>query len=323
MARDADNAEVYLIPNNFIDESRLFNGMVRTRNFVEAVVVLLCIGIPCGMFIPSDFEAKFGVMAIAAGLPAFITLAGINGDSVIRFIRLALNWKKTAQVMLYNDNARTYHARPLEVMMSEDTASDIVAKQLDDWRAKRAERDANIEYIEGVDFVFSDDDEYQRMMPKEMREQLRREEKQKNSKKSQKPKNNQIKALPVASDPATSPDDCHFEPVKTNDTDAKIASDTPVATELPAQDERDATETELRLDADALTPEQTSQDVSPEPLEFAFTEESASEEISFVETSAGESAADVFTFDDTEAVEVVEDPQSGPNKETDADTARI
>lgn len=64
-----------------------------------------------------------------AGSLASISIAfsyGYNGDSLFTFIKYATGWRKTKQVMLYNEEARTFQTRPIAVAMAEVTPADRV-----------------------------------------------------------------------------------------------------------------------------------------------------------------------------------------------------
>lgn len=184
-----ENTRTYLIPNNFIDEGRVFNGAIRTRYLIEAILIFVAIAVPCWLFIPKTVQAKYAIL-LALALPfTIIALTGINGDSLFGFLKVAWNWCKERQIMLFNDNARTYQARPVDVMLSEVYASDVLLNSLEQWRAQRAQQNANVEWIENVDFVFCEDEEYERMLPQAVREQLKREKKAKEKAEKEKKKN--------------------------------------------------------------------------------------------------------------------------------------
>lgn len=186
-----ENVKTYLIPNNFIDEGRVFNGAIRTRYLIEAIIIFIAIAGPCWLFIPNTVTAKFGI-TLGCSLPfTMLALVGINGDSLSGFIKAAWSWRKERQIMLYNDNTRTYMARPVDVMLSEVNASDVLVNSLEKWRTQRSMRDVNVELIENIDFVFMEDDEFEKMTPQDIREKKKREKKEaekarKNSKKNKK-----------------------------------------------------------------------------------------------------------------------------------------
>ncbi len=181
-----DNIQTYLIPNNFIDETRVFNGMLRIRNLIEAIIMLIMIAGPCILFIPKTVTAKFGI-TLACSLPlTMLALMGVNDDSLTTFIKSAISWRKNRQVMLYNDNARTFNARPVDVMLSEVYVSDVLMNSVEKWRAQRSQRDAMVELVENVDFVFKEDDEYVKMTPQEERTRLRQQKKEAKKRKGKK-----------------------------------------------------------------------------------------------------------------------------------------
>lgn len=173
-----EQTQTYLIPNNFIDEGRVFNGAIRIRYLIEAIIVFIAIAGPCWLLIPSTVQAKTGIL-LGCSLPlTMLALAGLNGDSLSDFLKSALAWKKYRQVMLYNENARTYQARPIDVMLSETNASDILMNSLEKWKNQRSQQNANMDLVENVDFVFLEDKEYEKMTPQEIREKQKREEKE-------------------------------------------------------------------------------------------------------------------------------------------------
>lgn len=159
--------KTYLIPSNFIDESRVLNGMIRTKYLIEAIILFAVVFFPLWFLIPPDLEEKLGI-TVGCALPlAMIALLGINGDALSTFVKSAYRWRKNKQVMLYNDSARTFAARPVDMMMAETNASEVIINSLANWRSRRAERDADVQLVENVDFVFKEDDEYRLLTPEE------------------------------------------------------------------------------------------------------------------------------------------------------------
>lgn len=158
-----EQIHTYLIPNNFIDESRTFNGMLKTRHVIEAVICLAAVAGPSWLLIPSTVASKWTIV-LGLSLPlALLSLMGINGDSLFTFIKYATGWRKTKQVMLYNEEARTFQTRPIEVAMTELTPADRVMGVYDSWRENRAAEFGKVELVENVDFIFMEDTEYEKM----------------------------------------------------------------------------------------------------------------------------------------------------------------
>lgn len=197
-----EQIQTYLIPNNFIDESRVFNGAIRVRYLVEAIIIFVAIAGPCWLLIPSDTSAKLGI-TLGCSLPlTLLALTGINGDSLSDFLKSALSWKKYKQIMLYNENVRTYQARPVDVMLAETNPSDVLRNSLEKWKTQRSQQNANMDLVENVDFVFMEDKEYEKMTSQEIREQQKRAAKEakkarKEKKKLKKLKNRETLLLTV------------------------------------------------------------------------------------------------------------------------------
>lgn len=46
MSKPNEDRDVYYIPPNFLTSGRLFGGMIRARNAIEACVLVLLTGVP-------------------------------------------------------------------------------------------------------------------------------------------------------------------------------------------------------------------------------------------------------------------------------------
>ena len=170
-----EQIQTYLIPNNFIDESRTFNGMLKTRHVIEAAICLVVLGGASWLFIPPTVSFKL-TLALGISLPLPLAcLAGINGDSLFTFVKYATKWKKTKQVMLYNSEARTFQSRPIEVAMTELSPADRVMSMYEQWREGQSAKLEQVELVENVDFVFMEDTEYEKMtiVPDDKKEHLK------------------------------------------------------------------------------------------------------------------------------------------------------
>ena len=67
MAVQQESYKTYQIPENFVDDSRIIKGMFRTKNFIEAVIMVLIALIPA-MLIP--------VQTISQRITAVILICG-------------------------------------------------------------------------------------------------------------------------------------------------------------------------------------------------------------------------------------------------------
>ena len=118
-----EKREVYFIPPNFLTSGRLFGGMIRVRNAIEACVLVLLTGIPI-LKIPAPLTTRV-IILILITLPAGVFgVIGIEDDSLSEF---AISWVKWLM------NRRVLHSEAaLQAMRSEpgapvihDTPEDI------------------------------------------------------------------------------------------------------------------------------------------------------------------------------------------------------
>jgi len=115
--QDEERPDVHLIPDNFMNDGKMFNGMIGTRNFFEAIGFGVGLG-----FIEYVFMSGVGlstativaVILITAGPVAIAALIGINGDSLTQFIVIFLNYMKNKRKLRYRrimKNAKTSGSR--------------------------------------------------------------------------------------------------------------------------------------------------------------------------------------------------------------------
>lgn len=150
--------DVYIIPENFIEGGRIFNGMFKTRNFIEAIVLSLIVGAPLWMIHYPSISVKITVLSIFV-LPLFmIAVSGINDSSLIEFAQQFLKWRKSKRVMLYNGKARSRAVRPADVIDAQEMPKDKLVQAVNNWKDKRKPKTTQTSFVEGVDFVFYDDE---------------------------------------------------------------------------------------------------------------------------------------------------------------------
>lgn len=108
-----EKREVYFIPPNFLTSGRLFGGMIRVRNAIEACVLVLLTGIPI-LKIPAPLTTRV-IILILITLPAGVFgVVGIEDDSLSEF---AIGWIKWLM------NRRVLHSEAaLQVMRLESDA---------------------------------------------------------------------------------------------------------------------------------------------------------------------------------------------------------
>ena len=92
------------ITPNFIDTGRMFNGLVATRNFIELAIFVL---FPYGVLLLTHFTWVFQrthvtVYTLSLFLFGSIFVLGINGDSVLEFLKYYKVYKKNRRIARYN-----------------------------------------------------------------------------------------------------------------------------------------------------------------------------------------------------------------------------
>ena len=149
--------DVYIIPENFIEGGRIFNGMFKTRNFIEAAVLSLIVGVPLWMIPYPSITVKLSVVSIFV-VPIFlIAVTGINDGSFIEFLQQFMKWKKSKRVMLYNGQTQSRAVRPADVIDAQEMPKDKFVQTVNDWKDKRKAKSSQTSFVEGVDFVFKED----------------------------------------------------------------------------------------------------------------------------------------------------------------------
>jgi len=166
-----EKQNVYIIPENFIDEGRCIRGMFKTRNFIEGLVAALILGFPSLLIPFSAIEYKIGFCFVALGLPFAVVYNGFNGDATSVFLRYARHWFKNKDNMLYDEKLKVLKETPLDYMESQPSARDNLIDKVESIKEKVI-RQNDTEYIEGETFVFEEDEELEKLLV-EMPEQMR------------------------------------------------------------------------------------------------------------------------------------------------------
>lgn len=154
---DEEKVKIYDIPDNFIDESRIFNGIFKTRNFVEGVVMALIAAIPALLIPASTLNTRIVILIAICGPFFLLGNAGYNGDPISTTILHAKAWYQGRGIMLYNANSRALKESPLAYMESTELPRDKLVDMVNNWKNARRQRNERMVYIEGETFEFIDD----------------------------------------------------------------------------------------------------------------------------------------------------------------------
>ena len=88
MQRPNEEMNVYYIPPNFLTSGRLFGGMIRVRNAIEACVLVLLTGIPI-LQLPFSLTTRIVILCLITLPLGVFGVVGIDGDSLSEFV---FNW---------------------------------------------------------------------------------------------------------------------------------------------------------------------------------------------------------------------------------------
>lgn len=95
-----------IIPENFVDTGRCFNGMFRTRNLIEGLIL----AVPIAHFLIESalpVNQKIVLTAVIAGGILIFFINGLNGDSVTEFIINVVTYNKKMRVAKYNPRVKS------------------------------------------------------------------------------------------------------------------------------------------------------------------------------------------------------------------------
>ena len=101
------NFETYYIPANYTDAGKVF-GMFEIRNVMEAVLVGIPVLFICISLLPLAMTAKIVVTLVIFVPTAGFALIGISDDSLTRYIKAWIGWRKKRRVLTFRGGGRSY-----------------------------------------------------------------------------------------------------------------------------------------------------------------------------------------------------------------------
>ena len=162
MAELKETARQYYIPDNYIEEGRVFQGRIRLRNLIEGIVmgmISASVGIVAVLVWPQmKLEIKVSLIAILAIPPLIFGVRGFNGDTVSATLKYAVAWMKNRDTMLYNTATKRLRLDPLMTLMNQTTARDQLLESIEEKRQENIRKKAELSMSEGKDFVFAEDE---------------------------------------------------------------------------------------------------------------------------------------------------------------------
>ena len=86
IAKNKEERDIFLIPPNFLNEGSLFGGMLKLRNTLEAVVLVVGVTISILKITVFSFTAKTILLCLTALPICIFALIGIGGESLTAFL---------------------------------------------------------------------------------------------------------------------------------------------------------------------------------------------------------------------------------------------
>lgn len=104
MENKAEGKEIYYIPPNFLTTGRLFGGLIRFRNALEAGAIVLLTAIPI-LKLPLTLMLRVVLLCLFTLPLALVGVIGIDGDSLTEFTANWLKWFFNRRILYRSDIA--------------------------------------------------------------------------------------------------------------------------------------------------------------------------------------------------------------------------
>ena len=102
MANNNEEKDVYYIPPNFLTSGRLFGGMIRIRNAIEAIILVLMTAIPI-VRLPFSLTLRIIILCLTTLPLGVFGVVGIDGDSLTEFAANWIKWFVNRRILYRSD----------------------------------------------------------------------------------------------------------------------------------------------------------------------------------------------------------------------------
>lgn len=156
MAELKEKPTVYYIPENFVEEGRIFQGTIKVKNLVQGALLALPLAL-IGWGIGKTLQVRITLSIILAGPMLFFGVVGFNDDPLFTVIKNFMAWRKERCVRLYNPEATPFYVSPTETIFSTDPKLDVILKDREERKKRKVEAHLAQEYVQGENFDFAND----------------------------------------------------------------------------------------------------------------------------------------------------------------------
>ena len=161
MAELKDRPKEYYIPDNFIEEGRIFQGRVRVRNLIEAAVLTAAAAVPALLVIRAfpqmGMRTKIALFVFMCAPAAVLGIIGFNGDGLFEAAAYAAGWLRDSRSMIYNPKPRLLTTDPVDEKILEQSRMDRLIEQARTGQRRRAGRRTEEEFAGGTGIEFAEE----------------------------------------------------------------------------------------------------------------------------------------------------------------------
>ena len=118
MSNGKEERDIYYIPGNFLTSGRLFGGMIRVRNAIEACALVLLTGLPI-INLGISLTARVIILCLITLPLGVFGVVGIEGDSLSEFVINWFKWLCNRRVLYRSDTpAKQEPEKPQRIVRS-------------------------------------------------------------------------------------------------------------------------------------------------------------------------------------------------------------
>lgn len=136
---------IYSIPANYIDSGRILNGMLKTRNAIEAAIAVFFGFVLLSLIPYSSSSVKLTVMTAILGPICIFFIIGVNDGPASSFLHSIIHWRLKRGIMKFNDDADPLKTTVLNAMSMRRTPADALAKSIKEWKEKQVIKQLQVE----------------------------------------------------------------------------------------------------------------------------------------------------------------------------------
>lgn len=129
MSNAKDERDVYYIPPNFLTSGRLFGGMMRVRNAIEACVLVIISGFPI-IHLPFSLTVRVIILCLITLPLGILGVVGIDGDSLSEFAVNWVKWMMKRRILYRSDVADEHTPTKINVHRPVEGKQHIPPEQL-------------------------------------------------------------------------------------------------------------------------------------------------------------------------------------------------